>query len=198
MPPPGRRAEYAEATRAALVDAAAELFAQRGYGATSLDDVAAAVRVTKGAVYHHFKGKRDLFYAVCEQVETEVVAHVGQGDVDIRDPWDALVRGVDRYLDACLEPKVQRILLLDAPTVLGWDGWRELESRFALGLTVAAIEVAMEAKVLRRQPVEPLAHMLLGALTEATLYIARAEDRREAREQVGGSVRTLLEGLRTG
>jgi hypothetical protein len=86
--------------------------------------------------------------------------------------------------------------LLDAPTVLGWDGWREMESRYALGLTVAALEVAMEADLIRKQPVEPLAHMVLGALTEGALYIARADDRTEARKNVGESTRLLLEGLR--
>jgi AcrR family transcriptional regulator len=197
MTPTGRRAEYADATRRALVEAARGLFAERGYASTSIDLVAETARVTKGAVYHHFKNKTELFYAVCEAVETDVVAMIAQVDIAGRqNPYEALVTGIDRYLDVCLEPEVQRILLIDAPTVLGWEGWRELESRFALGLTVAALEVAMEADLIRKQPVEPLAHMVLGALTEGALYIARAEDRTEARKNVGESTRLLLEGLR--
>ena len=139
MPPPGRRAEYAEMTRRALVDAARALFAERGYASTSIDDVADAARVTKGAVYHHFKGKTDLFEAVCERVEVDIVAAIAQGPVGGTDPFEALVRGVDEYLDQCLRPEVQRILLLEAPTVLGWDRWRDLEARFGLGLTQAAL-----------------------------------------------------------
>ena len=193
----GRRAEYADATRRALVGAARGLFAERGYASTSIDLVAETARVTKGAVYHHFKNKTELFKAVCEAVESDIVATIAQADVaDRQDPFEALVRGIDRYLDICLDQDVQRILLLDAPTVLGWDGWREMESRYALGLTVAALEVAMEADLIRKQPVEPLAHMVLGALTEGALYIARADDRAEARRNVGESTRLLLEGLR--
>ena len=196
MPPPGRRAEYAEMTRRALVDAARTLFAERGYASTSIDDVADAARVTKGAVYHHFKGKTDLFEAVCERVEVDIVAAIVQGPVGGTDPFEALVRGVDEYLDQCLQPEVQRILLLEAPTVLGWDRWRDLEARFGLGLTQAALQVAIEAGILRPQPVEALAHIVFGALVEGALYIARAADRDKARTEIGGIVRALLEGLK--
>ena len=198
MAPPGRRAEYAEMTRRALVDAARTLFAERGFAATSIDDVAEAARVTKGAVYHHFKGKTDLFEAVCERLEVDIVAAIAHGPSGgEHDPWDSLLRGIDRYLDECLEPDVQRILLMEAPTVLGWDRWKDLQGRFGLGLTQAALQMAMEAGVLKPQPVELLAHMVLGALTEGAMYIGRATDRDAARAEVGRSVRTLLEGLRT-
>jgi AcrR family transcriptional regulator len=193
---PSRRSDHAAETRRDLLDAARVLFSDRGYAGTSLDDVVAKAGVTKGALYHHFANKKELFTAVVELVEEHVMSLISAGPVDVKDAWEALVLGVDRYLDACLEPEVQRILLLEAPTVLGWDHWRELEERYGLGLTRAALEVAMERGLLAKRPVEPLAHIVLGALTEASMYIARSEDREAARDDVGRSVRAVLEGLR--
>jgi AcrR family transcriptional regulator len=190
-----RRAEYAEATRASLIEVARRLFADRGYTATSLDDIVAAARVTKGALYHHFDGKVELFAAVAEGVEADLTARVG-GGIE-RDPWEALLAGVNRYLDAALEPEIQRILLLDAPTVLGYDRLHELQARFGLGLTVAALEVAMEAGALARRPALPLAHMLIAALSAGAMFIARADDRIAARKQIGDMSMAMLEGLRT-
>ena len=194
--PPGRRADYAASTRRALIDAARALFAQNGYAETSLDDVVAEAGVTKGALYHHFDNKKELFAAVVEIVEEHVMELVAAGPSAQRDPWKALVRGVERYLDACLEPEVQTILLLEAPSVLGWDAWRDREERYGLGLTRAGLQAAMNAKLLKKRPVDPLAHIVLGALTEASMYIARADDRKKARAEVGKSVRSMLDGLR--
>lgn len=162
---------------------ARRLFAERGYVATPLDDVVAAARVTKGALYHHFDNKVELFAEVVERVELELTATIGRGRE--RDPWKALLAGVARYLDAALDREVQRILLLDAPTVLGLERWHEIQSRHGLGLTVAALEQAMDAGAIQRRPSLPLAHMVLGALSEGALYIARATDRRNARQAVG-------------
>ena len=194
--PSGRRAEYAAATRRSLVDTARRLLTERGYAATSLDDVAAAAGVTKGALYHHFANKKELFEAVVAAVQDDLLTVIGAGAVENRDPWEGLMAAIDRYLDACLEPDVQTILLLEAPTVLGWDRWREMEERYGLGLTRAALEVAMEAGLIERRPVTPLSHLVLGALTEGAMYIARAEDRATARAEVGEAVRALMEGLR--
>jgi AcrR family transcriptional regulator len=195
--PPGRRADHAASTRRALLDAARALFAERGYVGTSLEDVVSAAGVTKGAVYHHFENKKELFLAVVELVEERVLEFISSGPITVRDAWEGLVAGIDRYLDACLEPEVQQILLLDAPTVLGWEHWRALEERYGLGLTRSALEVAMDAGLMRKAPVDPLAHLVLGALTEGSMFIARAEDRNKARREVGESVRTMLEGMRT-
>ena len=191
-----RRAEYAEATRQALVDAARDQFARRGYAATSTEDIVQGARVTKGALYHHFKGKADLFRVVVENLEVELGHKIAKAASSSTDPWQVLVTGVDAFLDACLDPAVQRILLLEAPSVLGWETWREIEAQSGLGLTQTALEMAMDAGAITRQPVEPLAHMLLGALHEGALFIARAEDRPAARAQVGRTTARMLESLR--
>ena len=190
---PGKRAEYAEATKRDLIEVGRRLFGDRGFAATSLDDVVAEAGVTKGALYHHFTNKKELFVAVVEKIEGDLSAFIAQGME--RDPWAALLVGIDRYLDAALEPEVQMVLL-DAPAVLGWERWRQLEERYGLGLTMVALQVAMEAGVLTTQPIEPLAHLVLGALNEGAIYIAQAKDRDAARRVVGEAARSMLKGLK--
>src|SRR3712207_956746 len=140
-----KRSEYAEATKRDLIAVARRLFAERGYAGTSLDDVVSAAGVTKGALYHHFENKRELFAAVAERVEADVTAWIGRGSE--RDPWKAFVAGALRYLDAAsTQADVQRILLIDAPTVMGYERCKELQQRYGLGLTAKGLENAMEAR----------------------------------------------------
>jgi AcrR family transcriptional regulator len=191
-----RRAEYADATRQALIDAARELFAERGYNDTSTEEVVQKARVTRGALYHHFPGKAELFRAVYEQLELELVTEVMEAAYKKKDPWDVLLTGMEAFLDACMRPEVVRIALREGPSVLSWEDRRELEDQYGLGPTKAALEEAMRAGAIQRSPVDPLAYMLLGALHQGALYVAGAEDSRKARRQVGSIVRTLLEHLR--
>jgi len=191
------QAERTEATRGALMAAARELFAERGYAGVSTEEIVQRADVTRGALYHHFRGKDDLFRAVFEQIERELaekiaaVALEGGGDA-----YEALRAGGQLFLDLCGERDIQRIALLDAPAVLGWEEWREIDARYGLGLIEAGLAQAMESGALPRQPVKPLAHMLLGALTEAAMLIATAEEPAVVRAEVGESVDRLLEGLR--
>lgn len=189
-----RRTEYADTTRRALLDSARALFAEKGYQNTSLDDVANAARVTKGALYHHFAGKKELFEAVVRELEDEVLARAGESALSTTDAWEAFMTGVDRYLDACLEGDVQRILLLDAPTVLGWEQMREIGC--GIDLTKKGLARAIKAHEVKDQPVEPLAHIIVGAIIEAALYIAKAEDSTAAREEMGRTIRRMLEGIK--
>ena len=190
-----KRTEYAEATKRDLIQVARRLFAARGYSATSLDEVVAEAGVTKGALYHHFENKKELFAAVAERVEADLTASIGRGME--RDPWDALIAGTERFLDAALEGEVQTILLIDAPTVLGYERWHALQGRYGLGLTVTALEVGMDAGVLKRRPSLPLANMVLKALSAGAMFIARAEDRAKARKDVGEIAMAMLEGLKS-
>jgi AcrR family transcriptional regulator len=151
--------------------------------------------VTRGALYHHFTGKEDLFRAVIEEVEAEVTERVATAAVSTTDALDALRRGCQEFLDAALDPAVQRIVLVDAPAVLGWSTWRELEARYGLGLTRMALEAAMDAGAIERQPIEPLAHMLLASLNEAALLVAGADDPRATRAEVGQVVDHFLDRL---
>jgi AcrR family transcriptional regulator len=191
-----QRIAHGNETRAELLAAARQLFGERGYAATSLDDIAARASVTKGALYHHFRGKTDLFQAVYEQVEREVSDQVVTVFME-PDHWYALTAGCQLMIDAQLDPAVQRIALHDARSVLGWDAVRAIETRYgAVGIR-GALRKAMQGGVIERQPLRPLALLLSGALAEACFYVADADDRAVAREEVGRLVVRLLEGLRT-
>ncbi len=172
------------------------LFAERGYAAVGTEEIVKAAGVTRGALYHHFEDKEALFRAVFEQVETEITERIAQGALADPDPIKALLGGTEQFLDVCREPEVQQIALLDAPAVLGYELWREIEADYALGLIRAGLTAAMEAGALAQQPTEPLAHVLLGALTEGALYLARAEDADAARAEVGETFTRLIDGLR--
>ena len=184
-------------TRAALLAAARPLFAERGYAAVGTDEIARAAGVTRGALYHQFDGKPELFAAVFEQVEAELVGEtdVAFADAFAADPMGAVRAGIDAWLDASLAPAAQRIVLIDAPAVLGWDRWREIGRRYGVGLVEGAVAALVEVGTFAPQPVTPLAHLLVGALEEGALYAARAEDRATALEEVRAALRRLLEGL---
>jgi AcrR family transcriptional regulator len=188
--------ERSDATTKALVDAARELFARDGYEGTFLDDVARAAGVTKGALYHHFEGKRELFRAVFEAEERRLMRMVAAASAKQSDPWRGFYDGCRAYLEACVDPSVQRITLIDAPAVLGGETVREIEERYAMSLVRNGLRMAIDAGVIARRPVEPLASMLNGALCEAALMIARADDPATVTRQVQSEVKTLLDSLR--
>jgi AcrR family transcriptional regulator len=188
------------ATRDALVQAARTLFAQRGFADVGTEEIVRAAGVTRGALYHQFADKTELFAAVFETVEVETMARVDTqvSAVGERTPPELMRFGAGAWLDACAEPEVQRIVLLDAPAVLGWDRWREIGLRYGLGLLQQLLDLAIASGHLRAQPTPPLAHVLLGALDEAALYIARADDPAQARADVDGVLDQLLAGIFTG
>jgi AcrR family transcriptional regulator len=191
------KAEQADATRTALIAAARQLFTDRGYAATSTTEIVERAGVTRGALYHHFAAKEDLFRAVFEQLEDEVTKHVATEALTSADPLEQLRRGTRAYLDACIDPAVQRVVLLDGPSVLGWQTWQEIEQRYGYGLVVAGVDAAIGAGLVAAQPVEPLAHVLFGALTEAGIVVARADEPRAARVEMEGAMGRLLDALRT-
>src|SRR5665213_2880019 len=183
------------ATRTALITVARDLFGSRGFADTSLDDVVAAALVTKGALYHHFRGKEDLFAAVYEQVLREVSDRV-VAEFLLPDPWQALLIGSDLWIDAHLDPTVQRIVMRDARAVLRWDTIRTMEARFGAVPIRGVLRRAMRSGSIGRQPLRPLALMIMGALNEACFYVATAEDMEAARDEVRSLTLQLLSGLR--
>lgn len=188
--------ERTEATRTALVGAARALFASEGYAAVGTEAIARAAGVTRGAMYHQFADKAELFATVFEAVEADVTTRIAEGiGAALSDPTALLHVGVQAWLDACAQPEVQRIVLLDGPAVLGWERWREIGLRYGAGLVEAALQGAMDSGALVEQPVRPLAHVLIGALDEAALYVARAEDPDAARAQVVAVLHRLVNGL---
>jgi AcrR family transcriptional regulator len=196
MSAPRTQQERTRATRAALLTAARTLFAQRGYAAVPAEEIVAAAGLTRGALQHHFGDKKELFRAVFEQVESEVPARVSAAVTGQPDSWAAATAGLTGFLDACQEPEILQIALTDAPAVLGWAEWRAIETRHGLGLIQAVLERAMAEGVITRQPVDVLAHLVLGAVIEAALLIAHAPDHDTARARAEPALRALLDGLR--
>jgi AcrR family transcriptional regulator len=191
------QAERSATTRAALVAAARELFARDGYAATGREAIVERAGVTRGAMYHHFADKEALFRAVFEQIEAEVMARAAEAAMTVPpdDPLGQLRAGSLGYLDVALDPAVQRICLLDAPSVLSPAVRQEVVDTYAAGLVREVLRAAVASGALRPQPLEPLTHLLLAALHEAALYVARADDQAAARAEVGVTVENLLDGL---
>ncbi|HET9164001.1 MAG TPA: helix-turn-helix domain-containing protein [Solirubrobacterales bacterium] len=194
------QAERSEATRSALIEAARPLFAARGYAAVGAEEIVRAAGLTRGALYHHFGGKRDLFEAVYERLEAELAQRIAAGALSggFAEPLAAMRAGAEMFLRACTEPEVQRIVLIDGPAVLGWDRWREIASEHGLGLIEATLQAAIEAGAIAEQPTRPLAHVLMGALDEAAMLVARADDPDLMRVEVGRTLDLLLAGLGAG
>jgi AcrR family transcriptional regulator len=192
-----RQAARSEATRAKLIAAARELFAGHGYAAVGTERIVKRARVTRGALYHHFADKRDLFRAVHEELEAEGVERIAAAltGAATEDPIEAMKVAVRAFLDEAVDPGRARITLIDAPSVLGWAEWREIDARHGLGLASAALEAAMDAGRIERQPVAPLAGILIAALGEAGIMVATATDPAAARAEVEAAVETLIDGL---
>lgn len=192
-----RRAEQSEATRAMLLKVARKLFAERGYAAVGTEEIVERARVTRGALYHHFRDKKDLFRAVHEQLEAEMTEKIGRqlAEGGSSDPLELLAEGARTFLEHTTGP-FARVTLVDAPAVLGWQEWRAIDEKYGMGLVLAGLQGAIDAGVIPKQPVKPLAHLMLAALGEAGMLIANAEDPVATRAEVEPPVLALLEGLR--
>jgi AcrR family transcriptional regulator len=190
-----RRQEYAEVTRSAIVDAAVERFTMEGYARTSIDAIAEAARVTKGGVYHHFADKAELFEAAFVLMEERLLAAVEAGTAGLSDPWELIATGIDIYLEQCCTPDFRRIALQDAPGALGWDRWKQVEERYFLSVLRAALDLlAADGQLLL--PADDLtARTLLGALAEAGLAVAAAEQPEVEKRRAGPLVLRLFRGL---
>jgi len=189
------RDQHVDATRRAIVAAARRRFGHVGFAGTTLDDVVAEAGVTKGALYHHFRGKADLFLAVYDEVEAELNAAGMQAGLAGTDAVDALQRGFAAFLDRALDPEVQRIALLDAPSVLGTATKLEVDKRHALAAVRAAVEQGIAQGRLERLDVDDLAQLLIAACSQAALVIATADDHAAARSSVGAALDRLIAGL---
>jgi AcrR family transcriptional regulator len=191
------QAERSAATQAALIAAARRLWGERGYGAVGTPEIAEAAGVTRGAMYHQYADKAALFRAVIETVEAELMQRLATAVVAAApaSPAAALRTAADAWLEIATEPEVRRLVLLDGPVVLGWVAFRELNQRYGQGMTEQLLQSAIDAGELRPQPVPPLAAVLLGAIDEAAMVIAAADDPSGAYADVRGVVRDLLDGL---
>ncbi|MGW4521826.1 TetR/AcrR family transcriptional regulator [Amycolatopsis sp. NPDC004378] len=182
-------------TKAALVAAARELFAARGYQAVPADEITRAAGVTRGALYHHYSDKQGLFRAVVEELERELTEEVEAAFSGAADPLTGMLRGLGVFLDACLREEVRRISLDEAPAVLGWDVWREIEEEHGLGLLVTVLERARTDGLIVEMPVRALAQLVLSAVMEAARMIAAADDPAVTRAEVQQVLAGWLGGL---
>lgn len=172
------QSERSAATQQALLSAARRLWAARGYSDVGTPEIAEAAGVTRGAMYHQFADKTALFLGVLEALEEEVMQRLAQdvAAAEPKTPADAIYVAAEAWLDIAREPEVRQLMLLDAPSVLGWEGFREISQRYALGMTEELLGAAIEAGQLKRQPVRPLASVMLAALDEAAMSIASSEE----------------------
>jgi AcrR family transcriptional regulator len=191
-----RQAERREATRDAIVAAAAMLFGGKGFAATTIDEIAAAAGVAKGAVYHHFPSKEAVFEAVLRKTNQTLAADITAKVIQSPDVLAMLARGTEAYFEACAQDPTGRIILEDGPAVLGWARWREIDEEHFGRVIPWALAVAIEQGLIERQPVGPLSRLLLGAVTEAAAACAASADPATTGREHAAAFERLIEGLR--
>jgi len=194
--PENARVEQGLQTVARILAVAREMFAKQGYAATAMEDVVAQAGVTRGALYHHFTGKKGLFLAVFEQAQRQISKKIVEAAHDAPTPWDQLRDGSKAFLGAVMNPNLQRIVLIDGPAVLGWQEWRRLDEQHGLRDLRQGLEELQRLGMLKPLPVEALAHLLSGAMNDAALWIVHQDDPFEALRQTLENLDALLEGLR--
>ena len=192
----GTKAAQALATRRKLEQVARKLFAERGFADVSSEEIVAIADVTRGALYHHYDGKEGLFEAIVDALMQEVHAKLEKTASGATDPLQAIERGISVFLKVCTEPSTHRILLIDAPAVLGWPKWREMDAKYGFGLLRRALDASMQAGLIRQQNVDILAHILLGALTESAFVVARSHNQAKSRVEAEQALTAMLGGWR--
>jgi AcrR family transcriptional regulator len=189
--------ERSAATRDALISAARKLWGLRGYAEVGTPEIATAAGVTRGAMYHQFADKATLFGEVIEAVEQDVMARMATlvAESGATTPAEAIRAAVDAWLEVSGDPEVRQLILLDAPSVLGWPAFRDVAQRYSLGMTEQLLTEAVRTGQLARQPMRPLAHILIGALDEAAMVIATADDPKRARRETGEVLHRLIDAM---
>jgi AcrR family transcriptional regulator len=192
---PGKRAAQGRATRGQLIEVATRLFAEHGYESTSIEAVLSAAGVSRGALYHHFAGKEALFEAVVSAVSEQVTVELTETVQGCADPLDAMRTAAVAWIDLAADPVIQRIVLVDAPSVLGWDRWRAMDDGRTLGAMRAMLQAISDSGRLPAELVGPFSHMILAALDEIVMVIARAPDSTAAVAEGRMAVQALLDRL---
>lgn len=192
------RARHAEQTRHLLISVARELFTERGYAATSIEDIIQRAGVARGALYHHFSGKDALFRAVYDAVQADAVERVMAAALAAREPWAAVRAGLSAFLDACLEPTFRRVVVLDSVSVLQQEVWEGGIEHVELPMLRTVLTPLVASNILPGVAIEPLVHVALGGLYGAALFIARSPKPKAARREVDAVLDTLIGGLRAG
>jgi AcrR family transcriptional regulator len=195
VPRTSRRQQYSASTKRALTDVAAELFTTRGYAGTSLDEIVAGARVTKGALYHHFSGKQALFEAVFEKVEADATKSIRKAVRDNKDPWEKALSGLRAFLTVVQEPQYRRIVIQDGPAVLGYERFREQEERSTFGIVQEIVSSVLASYDLEASMVETFSRVFFGAMSAAGAAVSTAEDTKRASAEVEAAIAFILAGL---
>lgn len=195
MSRPRTQAERLAATRATLLREARLIFATAGYEAAATEEIVKRAKVTRGALYYHFKDKRAVFEAIVEEVAREIAGSIDDMAEPVVDPLRALIEGTRAFLDACLDPAVRRIYLIDAPAVLGWHRWREIDAPHGVRSLREGVVAVLAARPDQALSVEPITFLLSGAFNEAALWIAEAKDEKAARREMDRTLVQLMERL---
>lgn len=195
MPAANRQEQRTQATKAKLLATARKLFAVQGFNHVPAEELVKEAGLTRGALYHHFGRKEELFAAVYEQLQQEIANRIQIASKKASSPWLALQAGCHAFLKACIEPEVQQIMLLDAPVVLSWEQWRTVDALYSLGLLKAGLQAAVDGKEIKVKSIDAIAHLLIGAMNEAALWIAQSDKPRAAFEEAIETLDQLLEGI---
>jgi AcrR family transcriptional regulator len=192
----GRRtqAQRRASTRRALLDAARSLFAEKGYHGAAAEEIVGRAGLTRGALYHHFEDKKDLFRVVVDEMEGEIDEEIEAAERAQSGLPEAVMAGYRAFLDAVLDPEMRRTFFLEGPSVLGWE-WREIDARHAVGKIEEGLESLIAEGFMEPQPVRPLARLINGALLEAAFFVAASEDPETARDEAWGAMERLVSGL---
>ncbi|RZS31458.1 TetR family transcriptional regulator [Herbihabitans rhizosphaerae] len=193
-----RREQYSEATRAALLDTATALFAEHGFAATTLEDVARQTQVTRGAVYHHFANKSALFEAVFDREETSTISQIATRVAAEDNPWDAAMIGIDVFLERCCDPMYSRVIWQEGPIAFGWAKWKESEEKYAFGLIKQMIIALIDSGEIAPLPVDIATRLTFGMLGAAgmALHDAAEADKPRVKQECADAIKRMIGGMR--
>jgi AcrR family transcriptional regulator len=191
-----KKVEHGKQTAAELIRLARDMFSKRGYAHTSMEELVRTAGLTRGALYHHFPGKKGLFLAAFESAQTDIAARISQALDDNLSAWEQLISATFAFFEACRDPELQQIALIDAPAILGWNVWRRVDEEKTHHILQSLLKKLIDDRVIKPIPLQPLTHLVAGAANEAVLWIAQSEDPARAFEEAWSAMETLLHSLR--
>lgn len=191
-----KKVEQGQKTSAELVKIARQMFSRKGYAETSMEEIVLNAGVTRGALYHHFSSKKGLFLAVFEEAQEEIASRIFQAGKSQRSAWDKLASSTLAFFEACSDPELQQIVLIDAPVVLGWNVWRRVDQEKTHPTLRSILNELINTKVIQPLPLRPIAHLIAGAANEAVLFIAQSKDPKRTFKETWSAMEMLLRSLR--
>jgi AcrR family transcriptional regulator len=190
------KVQSGQKTYAELVAIARKVFSKRGYSDTAIEEIVRKAGVTRGALYHHFEGKKGLFLAVFKDAQTDIANRIIQVDRSVRSIWERFILCTYTFFEACSDPELQRIVLIDAPAILGWDVWRKIDEEKTHDVLRSHLKELLDRGIIKPLPIEPLTHLISGAANEAVLWIAGSDDPKRAFDEAWSTMKAFLNSLR--